>query len=62
MRAVTTIFLDNTLGAILEHINQTPDVDPDLPGLLEFKETLVKRIQQLRNDDRWLNGGETYAA
>jgi hypothetical protein len=62
VRTLTTIFLDNTLGAILEHIDQTPDVDLDLPGLLEFKETLLKRIQQLRSEDHWLNGGETYPA
>ena len=62
MRTFTTIFLDNSLSAILEHINQTPDLDPDLPSLFEFKETLLKRIQHLRNEDRWLNGGETFAA
>ena len=62
MRTITTIFLDNSLSAILEHINQTPDVDPDLPGLLEFKQTLLQGIQQLRNEERWLNGGKTYAA
>jgi len=62
VRTITTIFLDNSLSAILEHINQTPDVDPDLPGLLEFKQTLLQGIQQLRNEERWLNGGKTYAA
>ena len=62
MRTITTIFLDNSLSAILEHINQTPDVDPDLPCLLEFKQTLLQGIQQLRNEERWLNGGKTYAA
>ncbi len=51
MRAVTTIFLTHTLSAILEHVEQTPDLDPDLPGLIEFKETLLQRIQQLRYED-----------
>lgn len=51
MRAVTTIFLSNTLSAILQHIEETPDLDPELPGLLEFKQTLLQRIQQLRNED-----------
>lgn len=51
MRAFTTIFLTHTLSAILEHIEQTPDLDPDLPGLVDFKTTLLERIEQLRNED-----------
>ena len=51
MRAVTTIFLTNSLAAILDHIEQTADLNPDLPGVLEFKETLIKRIEQLRNEN-----------
>ena len=51
MRTITTIFLSNSLCAILDHIDQTPDLNPDLPGLLEFKETLIKRIQQLQRED-----------
>ena len=51
MRAFTTIFLTHTLSAILEHIEQTPDLDPDLLGLVDFKTTLLERIEQLRNED-----------
>ncbi|WP_348261337.1 hypothetical protein P8935_16205 [Telmatobacter sp. DSM 110680] len=51
MRAITTVFLTHTLSAILDHIEETPGLDPDLPGLLEFKETLTQRILQLRNED-----------
>ena len=51
MRTITTILLSNTLSGILDHIEQTPDLDPSYPGLLEFKETLLKRIQQLRRED-----------
>ena len=51
MRAFTTIFLTHTLSAILEHIEQTPDLDPDLPGLVDFKNTLLERVGQLRNED-----------
>ena len=63
MRAVTTIFLTNTLSAILDHIETTPDLNPDLPGLLEFKSTLLKRIEQLRNEDGLgLSGEASYVA
>jgi hypothetical protein len=58
MRAATTILLTHTLSAILEHVEQTPDLDPDLPGLIEFKETLIQRIQQLRNEDHLGLSGE----
>ena len=51
MRAFTTILLTHTLSGILEHIEQTPDLDPNLPGLVDFKITLLKRIEQLRNED-----------
>ena len=63
MRTVTAVFLRNTLCAILEHVDETPDLDPDLPGLLEFKETLIQRIQQLRNEDLpGISGREAHAA
>lgn len=52
MKAFTTIFLTHTLSSILEYVEQTPGLDPDLPGLLDFKTTLLKRIEQLRNEDR----------
>lgn len=58
MRAFTTIFLDHSLSAILEHIEQTPDLDPNLPGLIEFKNTLLQRVQQLRNEGRLGLSGE----
>ena len=51
MRSISAIFLSNTLCAILDHVEQTPDVAPDLPGLLEFKETLIRRIQELQRED-----------
>ena len=52
MRAITAIFLDNSLSAILDHIEGTPNLDRSLPGLLEFRETLLKRIEQLKAEDR----------
>ena len=62
MRAATTIFLTHTLSAILECVDETPDLDPNLPGLIEFKETLIQRIQQLRNEDAFgLSGDEACA-
>ena len=51
MRTVSAVLLRNTLCAILEHVDQPPGLDPDLPGVLEFKATLLQRIQQLRNED-----------
>jgi len=52
MRAITTIFLSNTLSAILEKIEETPDVDQQYPALLEFKRTLIQRIHELRTEDQ----------
>jgi hypothetical protein len=46
MRAIATIFLTNSLCAILDHIDQNSDLNPDQPGLLKFKETLIERIHQ----------------
>jgi hypothetical protein len=62
MRAVTSIFLTNSLCALLDHIEETPDLNPDLPGLVEFKDTLIKRIEQLRNEDRIGLSGEDNCA
>jgi hypothetical protein len=63
MRAITAIFLDNSLSAILDHIDQTPDLNPDLPGLVEFKNILLQRIQQLRTEDQaGISGQSKHAA
>lgn len=51
MQAITAIFLNNSLRAILDHIEQTPDLDPGLPGLIEFKETLIAQIHQIQQGD-----------
>jgi hypothetical protein len=51
MRAFTTIFLTHTLSTILEHIEQTSNLDLELPELLDFKTTLLNRIEQLRNEE-----------
>lgn len=62
MRAITTVILSNTLCAILEHVDQTPDLDPSYPGLLEFKETLMQRIQQLQGEDPLRRPGQVTRA
>jgi len=62
VRTITAIFLRNSLCGILDHIDQTPDLDPNYPGLLEFKETLIKRIQQLHREDPNQSPGQQTAA
>ena len=47
MQVFTTIFLAETLRANVECIKETPDLDQNLPGAVEFKNTLQKRIAML---------------
>lgn len=51
MKTITTILLINTLRATLEHVEQTPDIDPNYPGLVEFKRTLITQIHKLQTED-----------
>jgi hypothetical protein len=51
MRSIGTILLRNALSAIVDHVEQIPDLEPDLPGLIEFKEIVIKRIQELQRED-----------
>lgn len=44
MRVFTTIFLAETLRANIECVEETDGIDQDLPGAIEFKETLAKCI------------------
>ena len=53
VRAVTSIFLSNTLAAILETIQETPDLDPKDPALLDFERSLIQRIHELRTDEQF---------
>jgi hypothetical protein len=49
MQVFTTIFLIETLRATVECIEETDGLDQDLPGAVEFKQTLRKRIGQLES-------------
>jgi len=51
MRTITAVSPRNTLCAILDHVSHPPHLDPDLPGPLEFKANLIKRIQELQRED-----------
>lgn len=47
MQVFTTIFLAETLRANVECVEETPDLDQNLPGAVEFKDTLRKCISML---------------
>ena len=47
MQVFTTIFLAETLRANVECVEQTPDLDQNLPGVIEFKDALRRRISML---------------
>lgn len=47
MQVFTTVFLAETLRANVECVEETYGLDQDLPGVVEFKETLRHRIEIL---------------
>ena len=49
MLVFTTIFLAETLRATIECIEETDGLDQNLPGAVEFKQTLRERIAQLES-------------
>jgi len=49
MQVFTTIYLTETLRANVECVESTEGLDQHLPGVIEFKETLRKRIAILEN-------------
>lgn len=49
MRVFTTIYLAETLRANIECVEETQGLDQQLPGVIEFKQTLRKRIAMLEN-------------
>lgn len=62
MRAFTTIFVTDALSAMLEHIEQTPDLGPALPGVLDFKTAPLKRVEQPGKDLPGLSDHQAQAA
>jgi hypothetical protein len=49
MQVFTTIYLTETLRANVECVESTKGLDQQLPGVVEFKQTLRKRIAMLEN-------------
>jgi hypothetical protein len=49
MQVFTTIFLAETLRANIECVEETKGLDQNLPGAIEFKQTLRKRIAMLES-------------
>lgn len=49
MQVFTTIYLAETLRANIQCVEETDGLDQQLPGVLEFKHTLRKRIAKLEN-------------
>jgi hypothetical protein len=58
MQVFTTIYLAETLRANIECVEETEGLDQQLPGVLEFKQTLRKRIAMLENR-RFYEDGES---
>ena len=55
MKMFTTILLANTLQAILEHIEQHPEVSRDL---VEFKHDFTPLVQSLQTEGGLVNSRE----
>lgn len=51
MKSFPTILLLHTLDATLEYMEQLPDLDPQSPGLLDFKDALSAEINKLQAED-----------
>ncbi len=49
MQVFTTIYLAQTLRANIECIDEAEGLDQELPGVLEFKHLLRKKIAMLEN-------------
>ena len=49
MQVFTTIYLAETLRANVECVESTDGLDQQLPGVIEFKQTLRERIAILEN-------------
>jgi hypothetical protein len=48
MQVFTTIYLTATLCANVRHVEQTPGLDLNLPGVREFAETLLRKVEELK--------------
>ena len=49
MQVFTTIYLAETLRANIDCVEETEGLDQQQPGVLEFKDTLGRRIAMLEN-------------
>jgi hypothetical protein len=49
MQVFTTIYLAETLRANIDCVEETIGLDQQLPGVIEFKETLRRRIAMLES-------------
>jgi hypothetical protein len=58
MQVFTTIYLAETLRANIECVEEIEDLDQQLPGVLEFKQTLRKRIATLENRGFYEDDGD----
>jgi hypothetical protein len=53
MKDFSRILLINILRATIDHVQQSPDIDPTHPGVRELQHALLKQIVRLQ-------GGESY--
>ena len=49
MQVFTTIYLAETLRANIDCVEETQGLDQELAGVIEFKQTLRRRIAMLEN-------------
>jgi hypothetical protein len=51
MKDFSTILLINILRATVDHVQQSPDIDPTSPGVRELQRTLLKQIVRLQGSE-----------
>jgi hypothetical protein len=59
MQVFTTIYLAETLRANVECVEETEGLDQQLPGVIEFKQTLRERIAILENRGFYEDHGDS---
>lgn len=48
MKDFSTVLLINTLHAVLDHVQESPEIVQDSSGVKEFKRTLLEQISKLQ--------------
>ena len=51
MKDFSTILLIKILRATVDHVQQSPEMDPTHPGVRELQHTLLKQIARLQGSE-----------